>query len=390
MNQKTIKKICYIGAGTMGSYNALIAAIAGYQVTLFDQDEDALLTVRARQQEIAGLLIASGKVSQVAIDNCWARVRTCSDLAVAIGDADLVSESVTESLEIKRTVLRQLEALMRPGTLLTSNTSALLPSDMDVGLRDGETFAALHSYLGAPLMDIVPGPRASERVVAVLEQYVRSLGCVPMVLHKEYPGYILNSLLGPLLTTAMLLVSRSRATVEQVDRAWMRHMGGTMGPFGMMDLFGLNVVLDSWRRPAQTHHRAQFKAEIIRCLQPIVAAGHTGMKSGQGFYCYPAPTYASESFLRSEPVCEEIFTALIGSVVQAGLLIVADGAASAEEVDRAWRIGTTLKTAPLELVTTGTSQVLREEVLSTRSDLSLLSETQQQQARGALAVAAPA
>nr|WP_277987214.1 3-hydroxyacyl-CoA dehydrogenase family protein [Microbulbifer salipaludis] len=211
-----------------------------------------------------------------------------------------------------------------------------------------------------------------------------------MVLHKEYPGYLLNSLLGPLLTTAVLLVTRSRASIEQVDRAWMRNMGAPMGPFGMMDFFGLNVVLDSWNRPAQTLERAQFKAEITAYLQSFVESGYIGMKSGRGFYTYPAPSYVSEHFIRQERSKEEIFTALMANVVQAGLLIVADGAATATEVDLAWRVGTGLETAPLELVNTSGSFALRDTVLSAHSDLSLLNDAQRQQAHAALAAAVPA
>lgn len=375
---KKITKICYVGAGTMGSYNALIAAIAGYSVVLYDQSSQVLSGVDGRQREIAGMLAASGKIPAGAIEQAWKRITTSDDLATALEGVDLVSESVTESLEVKRAIHRTLEEMAAPGTILTTNTSALLPSDIDSALDSGRNFAALHSYLGSPLVDIVAGPRTAGTIPEALVAFVRSVGGVPLVMKKEYPGYILNSLLGPLLTTAMLLVSRGQASVEQVDRCWMAYMKAPMGPFGMMDFFGINVVFDSWCKTSLSEEKKRHQPEIRALLQPLVESGYTGMKAGRGFYQYPEPAYGAPAFFEQSKPDSDSFQVLLRSVVQASLLIVAEGAASFDEVNFAWCVGTGLGNAPLELMQSDQYGPLRSSILAGNHAISLLSADQHQ------------
>ena len=154
-----IKNVCYVGAGTMGCFNSLAAAVSGYQVVLYDVDETTLDAVPERHREMAAMLVGGGYCTEEAIPEALARVTVERDLAAATKEADLVSESVFERLDVKRDIHRRLDEVCPAATILTTNSSHLQVSDMEDVVQRGDRFAALHSHLGSPLVDIVPGPR---------------------------------------------------------------------------------------------------------------------------------------------------------------------------------------------------------------------------------------
>lgn len=350
MTVEEISTVCFVGAGTMGCYNSIVAAVSGYEVVLFDVDVDSLEQVPARHSEIAGLLVTNGWCTADDIALALQRVTLKSDLEQAVANADLVSESIFERLDIKREIHQKLDQVCPPRTLLTTNSSALLVSDIEDAVARGDRFAAMHSHLGAPLVDIVGGPRTSAGTIELLQRYVLSIGGVPLVLKKEHPGYVLNAMLGAVLTTGMLLVSQGAASVENVDRAWMRYRGAAMGPFALMDQFGLNLVHDSWQYREEDAATADLRARILELLQPLVDGNKLGAKSGAGFYHYPQPRYQQPGFVEEgvdlEPIYEALVTALIANAIVIASLEVADPAA----IDRAWMTGTFLDTGPFAIL----------------------------------------
>ncbi|MCR9183990.1 MAG: 3-hydroxyacyl-CoA dehydrogenase NAD-binding domain-containing protein [Halieaceae bacterium] len=348
-----IKRVCYVGAGTMGCYNALAAAICGYEVALYDVDEATLDQVAQRQSEFAAMFVGGGYCAQEDIAPALARVRICADLGDATAAADLVSESVYERLDVKRAIHRRLDEVCPPGTILTTNSSVLLVSQIEDVVSRGDRFAALHSHLGSPLVDVVPGPRTDAAVIDLLRRYVLSINGVPLVLQKEYPGYVLNALLGPALSTAQALMLDGAAGIEDVDRTWMIDRNAAMGPFGMIDLFGLGVILDSWEDAGRKHHLPALRERAIQFLRSYTEKGKLGMKAGEGFYQYPQPAYQHPDFLHSanpgspsEVVSGALNVALIGNAV----LIAMAGVAQPGEIDRAWKVGTYLDAGPFEIL----------------------------------------
>lgn len=183
-----IGTVCYIGAGTMGCVNSLVAAVSGYDVVLYDLDENTLSMVADRQQGFAEHMVAIGYCDADAVPEALARVRTTSDPADAAAGADLVSESVVEQVDIKRDAHALFDRLCAPSTILTTNTSSLLVSEIEGAVERGGRFAALHSHLGSPLYDIVGGPRTTPETIEVLRRFVLSLGGVPLVLRREHRG----------------------------------------------------------------------------------------------------------------------------------------------------------------------------------------------------------
>ncbi len=350
MTIEEIQTVCYVGAGTMGCYNSIAAAISGYDVVLCDVDEATLQQVPARHAEMAEFLVGGGYCTRDAVPGALQRVSLVPDLHQATANADLVSESVFERLDIKRETHRLLDEICPTRTILTTNSSALLVSEIETAVQRGDRFAALHSHLGAPLVDIVGGRRTSAATIETLQRYVLSTGGVPLVLKKEYPGYVLNAMLGPLLTSAMLLVAEGVASVDDVDRAWMAARGATMGPFGMIDLFGVNVIHDSWQYRKEDAFTARQRPKILALLQPMIDAGELGMKSGRGFYNYPGPSYQQPDFLAAGSCPELVYNALQAALIGNAALIAAADVAAPADIDRAWKTGTFLDTGPFAML----------------------------------------
>lgn len=291
-----IKKVCFIGAGTMGCFNSLATAIFGYPCIVYDVSEEALKRAPARQREFGAMVVAQGKLTQELLDAGLSRITFTSDLNEAVLEADLVSESVLETLSLKREVHRRLDELCGPKTILTTNTSYLLVSEIEDVVKRGERFAALHFHLGAPLLDIVGGPRTSPETIDILKRFAASIMQTAVVGKKEKDGYLFNSIVFSMFKTALLLVADGYAEVTDVDRAYIAALGQPAGPFGSMDFVGLDIILDTMESQGLRRDPAgcEKAAGVIR---PLVQRGDLGFKTGKGFYTYPNPAWQQPDFL---------------------------------------------------------------------------------------------
>jgi enoyl-CoA hydratase/3-hydroxyacyl-CoA dehydrogenase len=345
-----IRTVAYIGAGMMGCVNSLVAAVSGYHVVLHDASADMLASVVERQSAIGAYMVGIGYCTPDDLTAGLVRVTTASELADALVGADLVSESIYEDREAKRSVFGRVDDLASPDTIITTNTSALMVSDLEDAVERGDRFAALHSHLGAPLYDIVGGPRTSPETIDILRRFVESLGGTPMVLKKEHPGYVFNSMNGQVMLMAMQLVLDRGATVETVDRAWMSDRSAPMGPFGMMDLFGLDLMRDSWSTPTNDAHREAVRKRVEPFLTEMVDGGRLGQKSGSGFYTYPQPAYQQPDFADAEPPSEAASNALMAALVIAAVTIEAKDVADRADIDAAWCAATGQTSGPFGIL----------------------------------------
>jgi len=292
-----IKKVCFIGSGTMGCFNSLVTAIFGYDCVLFDMSGEALKAAPGRQRELGLALMArTGLLTQDLLQAGLSRIAYTADIEEAVRGADLVSESVPERLELKRQVHKNLDELCAPPTILTTNTSSLLVSEIEDVVKRGDKFAALHFHLGGTLLDIVGGPRTSAETIDILQRFARSIRQTPVVLKKEKDGYLYNSILIAMLKTASLLVIDGYADFQDVDRAYMAATGSLAGPFGMMDAVGLNVCLEIIEEQGKRRPGEEFK-RMADYLRPFVNRSELGRKTGRGFYTYPDPAFARQDFL---------------------------------------------------------------------------------------------
>jgi 3-hydroxyacyl-CoA dehydrogenase len=354
-----IQTVCFIGAGNMGCFNAIKAAISGYDVVLYDIDGQHLQQAAQHFQGLAGFLVGSAYCQEKEIPAALARITRVADLELATANADLVSESVFERLDIKREIHQKLDQLCPAHTLLTTNTSYLPLSDIEDVVQRGDRFAAMHSYMASPLVDIAGGPRTSPATLEILQRYVRSIKAVPLVLKKDYPGYVLNAVLGPVLATAMLLVIESVASCEEVDRAWMTHRSAPMGPLGMLDLIGLGLVYDSWLNREDEGPIPGLRPKVLQLLRPLVEREALGMQSGQGFYHYPEPSYQQAGFLAAGADDDGVYEPLVLALVASAIVVAAHDVADPADIDKAWMVGTSLDTGPFAILEDiGVSQFL--------------------------------
>ena len=337
----------------MGCANAITAGLAGYKVIIFDISTISLDSVPLRLKEIGNFLAMQGLVPQSEVENVISKIKTTNDLVVATAHADLISESVFENLDVKREVHKQLDRLCLPHTIITTNTSSFLVSEIDdvVSNDRGRLFAALHSHLGSVLVDIVGGPRTLRSTIDILERYVLSINALPLVLKKETRGYVLNAMLGPVLATSMLLCQSGNATVAEIDRAWMSQQVVKIGPFGLIDLFGLNVVYESSQNPRPLSDYEINKAKIMALLKPYIELDELGAKKGKGFYSYPNPDYARPDFLSVEDDMKEYnYSLLRSALINAAVILAVNDVASPDIIDNAWKVAMTSPSGPFELL----------------------------------------
>jgi 3-hydroxybutyryl-CoA dehydrogenase len=295
-----IRHVLVVGAGTMGTQIAFQCAWHGYEVSVYDRDTGALETLEGRMCSYAESYAGrDGNSSR--IDGALERVSAHEDPRRAAEGTDLLSESVPEDPELKGEVLSLFDRLCPKGAVFTTNSSTLLPSQIAGATGRPSRFAALHFHnpvLVSNVADVMPHPGTSEEVVDLLVAFARSIGQIPILLRREHSGYVFNSMLDALLTEAQSLAAEGVAPVEDVDRAWMGVMKTRIGPFGIMDLIGLDTVwqiVDYWARKIPSNPTLKRNADF---LKPYVERGDLGQKSGRGFYDYPNPAYAREDFLQ--------------------------------------------------------------------------------------------
>lgn len=295
-----IKKVVVVGAGTMGRQIGFQCAVSGFETVMYDGQQDALDDCRKKHLEYGGRFVAKRGFCAEDIEDAVARLYYTTDLAEACRNADLVSESVPEDPVIKHEVYGRLNRRCPDHTVFTTNTSTLLPSQFADATGRPDRFLALHfanPVWDANIAEVMPHPGTDPAVFQRVLDFAAEIGMVPIRLEKEQNGYVINSLLMPLLVAAQGLVTNEVAAPEDVDRTWMVSTKMPVGPFGIMDLIGLETihnVLAYWAA-ADEDEELQKHADFIKSR--FVDRGDLGVKTGRGFYTYPGPAFAKEGFL---------------------------------------------------------------------------------------------
>ncbi|TDQ18803.1 3-hydroxybutyryl-CoA dehydrogenase [Algoriphagus boseongensis] len=290
-----IKKICILGAGTLGSRVALQAAISGFEVKVYDITQKALDFSLNTMQKILHLLVKSGQLNKEDLASILARIEFTLDPKVAVADADFINESVTEEPEIKKKVWKQFGELAPEKTWFTTNTSYLLPSMFAEESGRPAKFCAFHFHdvFYSRVVDIMPHPGTDPSMIPMLEDLGRKLNQVPVLVKKENPGYIFNTMLMALIGAAGKLLTKEVGSIEDIDRSWMVNFHMPMGPFGILDSIGLDTA---WH---VTHNLPDAASKAFAAhLKTYLDQGKLGEKTGEGFYSYPNPAYKNPDFIK--------------------------------------------------------------------------------------------
>lgn len=299
MKVDEIRKVLVVGLGTMGQKIALQCARYGYDVIAYDAFPQSLDNAKVKIPAFAEGLIAEQRLTRDTADAALSRIRYTSRPEDG-ADADLLSESIFEDPDIKAKVFAEFNQVCHPKTIFTTNTSTLLPSLYAEATGRPERFAALHFYgvFDRRLIDVMPHPGTSPEIVEVLAAFAKRIKQVPLVFKREYPGYVGNAIFGVMNDMAFKLALVEKvASIEDVDRAVMLHLGMPCGPFGMDDIVGLDTVwhvMQSNAKLTGDQGIQQFADEFKR---QYIDTGRLGVKSGRGFYTYPDPEYLRPGFL---------------------------------------------------------------------------------------------
>jgi len=303
MKVADIRRVLIVGTGTMGQKIALQCARFGYDVVAYDAFPKSLENAKAKIPAFADDLVKKGKMTPETAASALSRIRYTSSLEDA-AEVDLVSESVLEDPDLKGKVFAQLNAICKPEAVFTTNTSTLLPSMYAEATGRPARFAALH-FLGVfdhNLADIMPHPGTSPEIVELLVAFARRIGQVPLVLKKEYRGYVSNAIWGAMNSAAINIALVDKiASVQDVDRAVMIHLGMAMGPFGLNDQIGLDTIWHVMQSNAKISGDPGAQAFADEFKRDYIDKGWLGAKSGRGFYTYPDPEYLRPEFLGGEP-----------------------------------------------------------------------------------------
>ena len=280
-----IKTVGILGCGLMGSGIAQVTATAGYRTLARDVSDALLDRGRAAIRKSLDKLVEKSKLEPSARDAALARLELVTDLA-ALRDCDLIIEAVTEDLELKNRLWRDLDGLCPPTTIFASNTSSLSIAEMAAATSRPDRFVGLHFFNPVPLMPLVEVVRAVRTSAETFERAVefsRRLGKEPIAA-LDRSGFIVNLLLVPYLLDAVRALERGVASINDIDRGMQLGCGHPMGPLALLDFVGLDttvriaeIMFDEYREP-------RYAAPPL--LRRMVAAGLYGRKSGGGFYDY--------------------------------------------------------------------------------------------------------
>jgi 3-hydroxybutyryl-CoA dehydrogenase len=300
--------VAVIGVGTMGRQIAALIAASGRTVRLWDADPAMLDAARERIRDEVETLPDLPRYAHHRFrieppadhDALLDRITVADGLAAAVDDAAIVIEAVREDLETKRALFAELSRLA-PEAILTTNSSSLPSSQIASAVSDPGRLLNTHFFAPIwtrPMVELMSSGETRPEVMAAVERFGRALGLVVAVVRGDSKGFIINRVWRAVKREALRVVDEGHADPADVDRLWMLFFGTPYGPFGIMDMVGLDVVADietSYQRVATDP--ADRPSAV---LHEKVAAGELGEKSGQGFYRHPEPEYLEPGWLTSE------------------------------------------------------------------------------------------
>ncbi|ASS67518.1 MULTISPECIES: 3-hydroxyacyl-CoA dehydrogenase [unclassified Paenibacillus] len=294
--------IMVAGSGVLGSQIAFQAAFKGFRVTVYDINDEALAKAKERISKLKANYKEDLRATSEQVDQAYDRLSFSSDLSQAAADADLVIEAIPEVVRIKTEFYEKLGQAAPEKTVFATNSSTLLPSQFAQATGRPAQFLALHfanEIWKNNTAEIMKHPGTDPAVFDQVVAFAKAIGMVALPLHKEQPGYILNSLLVPLLDAAQMLLVKEVADVETIDKTWMVATGAPLGPFAILDVVGINTAYNIGLSKAQATGSELHRKAADLMKSEYIDKGKLGRATGEGFYKYPNPSFADPEFLKS-------------------------------------------------------------------------------------------
>ena len=280
-----ITRVGVLGCGLMGSGIAQVAATAGFPTVVRDVGDAFLAKGRSGIRRSLDKLVEKGKLDAGTRDGALEQLSFTTDLG-ALEHCDLVIEAVTEDLQVKNALWRELDTLCPPATIFASNTSSLTIGEMASATARPDRFVGLHFFNPVPLMPLVEVVRAvstSPETFDAAVELTRQMGKEPVV-SRDRSGFIVNLLLVPYLLDAIRALERGVGTIADIDRGMQLGCGHPMGPFTLLDFVGLDTTARIAEIMFEEYREPRYAPPPL--LRRMVTAGMHGRKSGRGFYDY--------------------------------------------------------------------------------------------------------
>jgi 3-hydroxybutyryl-CoA dehydrogenase len=281
-----MEQISVIGGGTMGNGIAHVFAQNGYKVNLIDIKQEVLDKALATISKNLDRMVAKEKITADQKDQTLANIQTHTSLVSGVGNADLVVEAATENVEIKLDLFRQLDKLTPAGCVLASNTSSISITKIGSVTDRPDKVIGMHFMNPVPVMklvEVIEGFKTDKKVTEEIVELSKKLGKVP-ALTQDYPGFIANRILMPMINEAIISLHEGVADVTEIDTIMKLGMAHPMGPLQLADFIGLDVCLAILNVLYDGLGNQKYAPSPL--LINMVTSGDLGVKSGRGFYDY--------------------------------------------------------------------------------------------------------
>ena len=283
-----MKQVTVVGSGTMGNGIAHVFALYDHAVTLVDIDAGALERALATIRKNLTRQLGKGTIDAARMDTALANIKTSTSISAGCSTADLVIEAVSENIDVKINIFKQLDSESPPHAILASNTSSISITRIAAATGRPDKVIGMHFMNPVPLMrlvEVIRGYNTSRDVTNAILALSRKLEKIPVEV-ADYPGFVSNRILMPMINEAICALHEGVAGVAEIDEVMKLGMAHPMGPLELADFIGLDVCLFILR----VLHEGLGNPKYAPCplLVNMVTAGHKGIKSGIGFYQYTA------------------------------------------------------------------------------------------------------